>query len=103
MKRSLRPIASILLLAATLLVVAAPATAAPREEPFSGSTAPEVQLLTALWTWAGSWLGELPLGSLWAPGGAAVDPDGEPVTVGGPDPAPRDTVRAGEGSTNIGT
>lgn len=103
MRRSLRPIASILVLAATLLGLAAPVTAAPRAEAFSESPAPGLRLFAEMWTWASAWIVELPIESVWAPGGASMDPNGEPATAGGPVPGPSDTERGREDSTNTGT
>ena len=96
MERSLRPIASILLLAGLVLTLAAPAAAAPRAEPLLVTTVPGLRLVAELWAWAGVWFGESPIESVWAAGGGMMDPDGEPLAVAGPVPAPDDTERPGD-------
>jgi hypothetical protein len=76
MRKSLRQVASALLVAAVLIVLAAPAVAAPRTEPALAASFESPGFFAELLAWLGPWLGLDPVQSLRSPAGQSVDLDG---------------------------
>lgn len=95
MRKSLRQVASALLVAAVLIVLAAPAVAAPRTEPTRAASFKSPGSFAELLTWLGPWLGLDAVQSLTAPGAHTMDPNGAPASSG-------DTEIAGGDATTEG-
>jgi hypothetical protein len=80
MRKSLRQAASALLAAAVLVALAAPAVAAPHEEPARAGSVRSPGVFAELLAWLGSWVDLTPVQSHHAPNGHALDPNGQPAS-----------------------
>lgn len=98
MRRSIRQVASALLVAVVLLALASPAAAAPREEPARSLALLGPRVVSELLAWVGQWFGDSQLESVSAAAGGGMDPNGSAgSTEAEDDPGDSTTPQASHG------